>query len=739
MRAILTAIAGLIVATLPLAERAAAASEDTIIVLDASGSMWEQINKEPRIAIARRVMADVVAQAPADRRLGVVAYGHRRAGDCADIEELAPVGSARAAVKAAVDRISPRGKTPMSAAVKFAAEKLQYTSKKATVVLISDGIETCAPDPCAAAAALEKAGADLKVHVVGLGVTAATEQAQLRCIAENTGGKFFAAQDSAALLAALRETVVAATPAPAAKNLSLRATELAGGPIVVAGLSWTVTPSAGGAPVFAQAGAGAIDVTAPPGTYDVAVVRAKDGLKGVEKGVAVRAGVAKTVTIALEFPLAASVKPDRATAVAGSTLKAVWTGPDRKGDFIAVAAPDEPAGSYLTWSATDRLSPTPIRAPLDAGTYEIRYVLGQPYRVLAKAPLTVTAATATLTAPDAVVAGDTFKVAFTGPTEQGDWITIVKPDEGPTKFGSYFNTREVNPGQLRAPVDAGAYEIRFVQGDKKVLARRALTVTAAGATLSAPDTVVAGATFKVAFTGPTGQGDWITVVRPDDPPTKYADYFNTKEANPGTIRAPLEPGAFEIRFVQADKKVIARRPLAVTAAAASLSAPATAFTGETVAVAFSGPAGQGDWVTVVKPDDAPTKYNDYFNATVASPGKVRMPLDPGTYEIRFVQGDRVVLARRPITVKQVAASLTAPSSAKAGSEIAVAFTGPGGQGDWITIVKPDEAPTRYTSYFNTSQPGQQKLKMPATPGAYELRFVQGDRKVIARRPITVTP
>ena len=60
-------------------------------------------------------------------------------------------------------------------------------------------------------------------------------------------------------------------------------------------------------------------------------------------------------------------------------------------------------------------------------------------------------------------------------------------------------------------------------------------------------------------------GDWITVTTPDAPESKYNDYAYTKQGSPATIRMPLEPGEYELRFVQGNKKVIARQAITVTA------------------------------------------------------------------------------------------------------------------------------------------------------------------------------
>ena len=68
----------------------AKAADRTIIVLDASGSMWTQIDGKSRIEIAKETVKTVVGNLPADRQVGLMAYGHRDKGSCTDIELLVP-------------------------------------------------------------------------------------------------------------------------------------------------------------------------------------------------------------------------------------------------------------------------------------------------------------------------------------------------------------------------------------------------------------------------------------------------------------------------------------------------------------------------------------------------------------------------------------------------------------------------------------------------------------------------
>lgn len=208
---LLSRFAALVLALVALSVPAAASSR-AIVILDASGSMWAQIDGKARIEIARDTLGQVLAGVPAELELGFMAYGHRTKGDCTDIELLVPpqAGTADLIVGAARS-LNPRGKTPLSAAVQQAAEELKYTENSATVVLITDGIETCNADPCALAGELESKGVDLTVNVVGFGLSE-RDGAAVKCLADNTGGIYISADDEDALKQAI---AVAVNDAPA--------------------------------------------------------------------------------------------------------------------------------------------------------------------------------------------------------------------------------------------------------------------------------------------------------------------------------------------------------------------------------------------------------------------------------------------------------------------------------------------------------------------------------------------
>ena len=546
-----------------------ARADDAILVLDASGSMWGQIDGKSKVEVARTVVGDLLGKIPADRRLGLVAYGHRREGDCNDIEEVVAVGTDREAIRRAVDALAFKGKTPLSTAVRFAAEKLKYTDTKATVILVSDGAETCNVDPCALGRELEAAGVDFTVHVIGFGLASDIESAGLKCLAEATGGLYFGARNAGELSAALGATVAAPQEpppvAPTVAHVILRATELDGGPEITSGLTWTIKP-AGGEAVFSKADAGVVETDIPPGAYVVTVSRTSDGVAG-ETPLDARATGARTVTIPLEISLEATLTVTPSEAPAASKVSVAWQGPNRSGDYITVVKPGAPDTGYMDYQATDRGNPVSIALPNDPGDYEMRYVLGTPRRVLASTPVKASIVEAKLTVPANGAAGSKVEIVSVGPNYPSDWITVVKPDAPVTAYQDYF-TPDAAQHLLEMPVEPGEYEVRYVLEGKRVLARAAITVTDVTAALEAPDSVAAGAKFEVAWTGPGYRSDWITVVKPELPVSAYASYVDTEnKGSPITLDAAKEPGTYEIRYVLKGKRVIARRRIEVSAAA----------------------------------------------------------------------------------------------------------------------------------------------------------------------------
>ena len=205
-------------AALGLAPRAASAEgSNVLIVLDSSGSMAGKVGGKVKMDLAEQVVSDLVENMPADMNVGVLVYGARSPkaeNNCDDIELIQPIGPPNAtALSAALHGVKPRGMTPIGGSLKRAAQVLKDLPGSSTIVLVSDGTESCHGDPCQVARAVHEAtGVDVKVHVVGLDV-ATGERDTLACVAQSGGGKYFAVSNEQQLRSALTE---ATAPPPAA-------------------------------------------------------------------------------------------------------------------------------------------------------------------------------------------------------------------------------------------------------------------------------------------------------------------------------------------------------------------------------------------------------------------------------------------------------------------------------------------------------------------------------------------
>jgi len=205
-----TAVFGLLLSAAPYDASYAQTGRSIALVLDASGSMNAKLpDGATRIDAAKSAVADLVGRLPADTRLALRAYGHQsptQHKNCQDTALLVgfdAVANNKSAVLAASRSIRAQGYTPITYALKLAAEDLgKENAATRVVVLVSDGKETCAGDPCATAKALADADAKLVVHTVGLGVDAAA-RFQLKCIASVARGLYTDAGSGGELMSAL--------------------------------------------------------------------------------------------------------------------------------------------------------------------------------------------------------------------------------------------------------------------------------------------------------------------------------------------------------------------------------------------------------------------------------------------------------------------------------------------------------------------------------------------------------
>ncbi|HLS83972.1 MAG TPA: VWA domain-containing protein [Arenimonas sp.] len=563
----------------------AQAGERTIIVLDGSGSMWGQIDGKPKLEIARETLASVLADLPADSELGLMAYGHREKGNCNDIELVVPPGPGNAgAIADAAARMKFLGMTPLGESVTRAARELRFTEHKATVILITDGLETCKADPCAIGQALEESGVDFTAHVVGFGLSD-EEGKQVACLAENTGGRYFAADDATGLAKALSETVIEAPAVPPPPPASLEAPEQAvissrltiawDGPDTQADEVQVFDPSANDNdgqllarrrlrddPGHAQR---QVTLTAPPapGQYQLRYY----------EGPHRRILASRPITIVdAEVRLEA---PERVAISSPVTVR--WAGPAASGDEIRLAdAGGERVIDRTPLQADPKFSQNlaTVTAPAEPGDYRLEYWNGGARSVSAFRPLVVEAAQFALEAPERAPAAERVSIGWNGPGGIADEVQLLDADgDGKPiharrlRADPKFNQKQVS---LPMPVTPGRYLLRYWDGqNRSVLAERGIEVESGQFALEAPERAASHGRLALRWQGPGSAGDSIQLFDPaaDGGAGKVLAYKQL-QADPGygtrtlTLPLPQQAGRFELRYWNGDNRaVLVTRPI----------------------------------------------------------------------------------------------------------------------------------------------------------------------------------
>ena len=348
-----------------------------------------------------------------------------------------------------------------------------------------------------------------------------------------------------------------------------------------------------------------------------------------------------------------------------------------------------------------------------------------------------------LEAPTQAVAGATLEIRWTGEIGKTDFISIDPVGAPEREYGKYFYPSKGEPGTLRAPDSPGSYEVRYHSGNSGYPVRGSspLAVSDVEATVEGPLTVDSGAEVEIHWTGPAYDRDFISIDPAGSGDREYGPYAYTKK-QPMTIPAPETPGDYVIRYHLASSyRVIAQTALTVAGVTASLEAPAEVPAGGELSVSWQGPDAERDYISIDLQDSPDRDYVEYRYTRAGNPAIIRVPEQPGGYEIRYHQGqERTVIARIPLEVLANDATVSGPASVAGGAEFEIEWTGPDNDGDYVTIV-PADAPARdYSSYHYTKSGSPGTIEAPLEVGAYELRYMTGrSREVLARAAIEVTP
>ena len=190
--------------------------KNLLVILDLSGSMNTALGKSTRIATARQVLHSVLAKVPDDFNVGLRVYGDRYGSKeketCTDSHLVQPVQKLdRTSLFKIIDTAKPRGETPLVYSVLQAIADLKAAGG-GSVVLITDGEESCGGDFAAAAAAIKQSGLDFRLNIVGFTLQGQAAQKALGSLAASTGGAYYGAANGAALSRALTAATITKFP-----------------------------------------------------------------------------------------------------------------------------------------------------------------------------------------------------------------------------------------------------------------------------------------------------------------------------------------------------------------------------------------------------------------------------------------------------------------------------------------------------------------------------------------------
>jgi Ca-activated chloride channel homolog len=218
-----------------------ATAPTALIIFDGSGSMWGKLDgeRQTKLVQARDALRKSLGAVKPNQRLGLASFGHRRGGDCSDAvvitqpENATPEHIAEQ-LMAPLEKLNPKGKGPLTTAMKEAAKSLAKTSGPRSLILIHDDLDNCQQEACAAVSDIQGFAPGVMIHVVGLGLREG-DATKYQCLTKPTGGRHINAQNGEQISAGIDDVMRAAMLDQARDLANELANDLARGTVRPAG------------------------------------------------------------------------------------------------------------------------------------------------------------------------------------------------------------------------------------------------------------------------------------------------------------------------------------------------------------------------------------------------------------------------------------------------------------------------------------------------------------------------
>ena len=162
-------------------------------------------------------------------------------------------------------------------------------------------------------------------------------------------------------------------------------------------------------------------------------------------------------------------------ATPGADMVVAWSGPGKSDDAIYVYEPGQTKTLSKVKASADDFKPAIVKAPLQAGVYELQLKSGG--HVLATAEFSVVAGQAMIQVlTPIVIAGELVTIEWNGPRNSGDRLSIALIGSPSSVSQRHASGSTANLVSLKAPSQAGKYEVRLQDRSNAILAKHQFEV-----------------------------------------------------------------------------------------------------------------------------------------------------------------------------------------------------------------------------------------------------------------------
>ena len=618
--------------------------------------MWNPYQSGPPRIIAARSAINHFVASPAVRDMRIE-IGLRTIGgssdivddfDCADSQPVINAGPVDPAAWAAtLDGLDPRGGRTLVHAIEEALKDLSNHEGDRRIIVITSGGDQCGHDVDVFLEELSQADNPIPIRIIGLEIDHGLATSLILSTPTRN------VTDPATLIEFLRWSMLppealSARPEWLELNVSFGGQPVNGATLHLAS---PLDPEESNTAIEE----GSARIRAAPGRYWGKIEGPEIG--PIELAEIIHLGNDGAVEINLVNVPDVTLEVDPDGPLAGAEAYIQYWGATPGNNRVAVAIAGAKAGQFLVQSPA--LEPTgEVALPLPDHPYDLEIQMTRDigsgvHQLLGRVAFETERRRVSIDAPKKVENGTVMELGWSGDELPGDHITIVT--EGSDIAESLLCIPVVGQGPVaaNAPEVAGEYLVRYLSRRGRMLDRANLEVFEILATLEGPTEVTLGEGVSVAWTGPDSPHDFVSIAALDEADEQYRSFLPTTSGNPLLLTAPTTPGDYEIRYVRGvDGEVLARQPLVVSAVEIKLDVPRVVEAGTRFEVAWTGTAGEGDFIAVAEARSGPQNHLDWSYMNLGSPVTLAAPFETGTYVVRYVSGtSNEIVVRRKIEVR----------------------------------------------------------------------------------------